>query len=106
MTLAADFPILGLFWTFLWLYLLIAWLMLMFQVVVGIFRNTDIGGAAKAVWLLAIIVFPLIGVAVYVIRHGEELAWGFGPSDRDKRAAVMAYSDRGLRYHDRPISHY
>ena len=104
--LAADYPMLGLFWTMLWLYLLLAWLALVFRVVVNVFRDDTIGGAAKALWLLAVVLFPLVGPMVYVIRHSDEMNWSFGPSGRDQHSGVMAYTERGMRYHDRAIGHY
>ena len=37
--IAYDYPILGVFWTMLWLFLWIAWIMILFRVIVDLFRN-------------------------------------------------------------------
>ena len=39
--LAYDFPILGLFWTFMFWFLWLAWILLLFRVIVDIFRSRD-----------------------------------------------------------------
>jgi hypothetical protein len=72
--LAYDYPILGLFWTMLGIYILIAWLWILFSVIADVFRNQDIGGFAKAIWLLGILFVPFIGVVVYLAVHGGRMA--------------------------------
>jgi uncharacterized membrane protein len=49
------------FWTFI-------------SVVADIFRRDDIGGWAKAGWLLLIIILPLIGILIYVIARPKMTA--------------------------------
>jgi hypothetical protein len=71
--LAYDYPLLGLFWTFLFWFLWIAWILLVFRVIVDIFRSRDIGGVAKAFWALFVIVVPWLGVLVYVIARGGKM---------------------------------
>ena len=46
--LAYDYPILGVFWTMLILFVWISWLFIFFHVVIDIFRSHDMGGWAKA----------------------------------------------------------
>ena len=48
--LAYDYPLLGLFWTLAIWFLFFAWIMLVFRVIVDIFRSHDMGGFAKALW--------------------------------------------------------
>ncbi len=71
--LAYDYPILGLFWTFLWIFLWVAWLMLVFRVIFDIFRSHDMGGLAKALWVLFVIIVPWLGVLVYLIARGPSM---------------------------------
>jgi hypothetical protein len=71
--LAYDYPLLGLFWTFLFWFLWIAWILLVFRVIVDIFRSRDIGGVAKAFWALFVIVVPWLGVLVYLIARGGKM---------------------------------
>ena len=55
--LAFDYPILGLFWTMLILFLWVAWILLVFQVIVDVFRS-DMGQMLKALWAIFVIVVP------------------------------------------------
>ena len=90
MILAYDFPLLGLFWSMLWLFLWIAWLLLLFRVIGDILRDSSLRGVAKAIWLIVVIVAPYLGVFVYVIARGS------GMSQRDlerARASEAAFAD-------------
>ncbi len=78
---AYDYPILGLFWTMLWFFLWVAWLFILFKVIFDIFRSKDLGGFAKALWVLFVIFVPWLGVLVYLIARGKSM------TDRDREAA-------------------
>ncbi|BBC34038.1 uncharacterized protein SGFS_053320 [Streptomyces graminofaciens] len=71
--LAYDFPLLGAFWTMLWFFLWVMWFVLLFRVVVDIFRDDRLSGWAKAGWLVFCIVLPFLGVFVYVIARGKNM---------------------------------
>ena len=72
--LAYDYPLLGVFWTFMFWFLWIAWILLLFRVIVDIFRSRDLGGVGKAFWALFVIVLPWLGVLVYLIARGGRMA--------------------------------
>src|SRR4051794_17718945 len=74
MTLAYDYPILGLFWTMLLIFLIFAFIMALFSVIADIFRSPDMGGFAKFLWILFIIVLPIIAVLIYMIARGDKMA--------------------------------
>jgi len=71
--LAYDYPILGLFWTMLIFFLWFAWIMLVFRVIMDIFRS-DMKGLSKALWSIFVIVIPWLGVLVYLIANGDDMA--------------------------------
>ena len=79
--LAYDYPVLGLFWTMLIWFLWIAWIVLLFSVIADIFRSHDLGGGAKALWAIFVIVVPWLGVLVYLIARGGSM------TDRDIQEA-------------------
>ena len=58
--LAYDYPLLGLFWTMLWFFLWIAWLVALFQIIGDIFNSDDLGGWGKGIWLIFVILLPLL----------------------------------------------
>jgi hypothetical protein len=80
--LAYDYPLLGAFWTLLWLFLWIVWIFILFRVIFDIFRSQDLGGWAKALWLIFVIILPFLGVFVYVIARGK----GMGERDMQRAA--------------------
>jgi hypothetical protein len=79
--LAYDYPVLGAFWTLLWIVLWVIWLFLLFRVIFDIFRDHDLSGWSKALWLIFVIVLPFLGVFVYIIARGR------GMGERDMREA-------------------
>jgi type VI protein secretion system component VasK len=72
--LAYDYPAMGIFWSMLWFFLWIIWIMLLFRVIGDIFRSHDLGGFAKVLWLLLVIVVPFFGIFVYMIARGRTMA--------------------------------
>ena len=71
--LAYDYPLLSAFWTILVFFLWIMWFVLLFRVVMDIFRDDDLSGWAKAGWLVFTVVLPFLGVFVYVIARGKNM---------------------------------
>jgi Short C-terminal domain/Phospholipase_D-nuclease N-terminal len=71
--LAYDYPLLGVFWTMLYLFLLFLWIWLLIAIFADIFRSHDIGGWAKALWTIFVIVLPFLGILVYLIVRGGSM---------------------------------
>ena len=71
--LASSYPILDIFLTTLYFFLFIIWIWLLFMVFIDIFRSHDMGGWAKALWVIFIIVLPYLGVLVYLIARGGKM---------------------------------
>ena len=66
------------FLDFLWLIIVsfafVAYLIVLFQIVTDLFRDHEQNGVAKAIWIIALIVFPLITAVVYLIARGGGMA--------------------------------
>lgn len=71
--LAYDYPVLGAFWTVMWIFLWVLWLVLLFRIIVDLFRDHEMNGWLKALWLLFLILIPFLGVLVYVIARGKNM---------------------------------
>jgi len=69
--LAADYPFLDVLWTMFIFFLWIIWFWLLFTVFVDVFRRHDIGGGAKALWLIFVIILPFLGVFIYIISQNK-----------------------------------
>ena len=71
--LAYTYPLLSLFWTMLLFFGFVVWIWLLIVVFGDIFRSHDIGGFAKALWVLLVIFLPLVGVLIYLIARGGKM---------------------------------
>jgi len=69
-----NYPILDLFLTMLWFFLFIIWIWLLIACFADIFRSHDMGGWAKALWCIFIIIIPFLGVFIYLIARGRGMA--------------------------------
>jgi len=52
-------------------FLFFAWFMCLFWVLGDIFRSSDLGGVAKTIWVIVVIIVPWLGILVYVIARGK-----------------------------------
>lgn len=68
--LAYDYPLLSIFWTMLEFFFLFLWIWLLIIVFADIFRSHDLRGAAKAAWVILVLILPLFGVLIYLIVRG------------------------------------
>lgn len=67
-------PLLDIFWAMLWFFLFVAWISVLFSVIADLFRNQEMGGVAKAIWVVFLILVPWLGVLLYVITQGKGMA--------------------------------
>ncbi|MDH5313936.1 MAG: SHOCT domain-containing protein [Actinomycetota bacterium] len=74
-------------WTTIVVFFMIAYLMILFRVIFDIFRNRDMSGGMKAVWLIAMLFLPVLVLFIYVIVHGT------GMAERDMAQQQAAEAD-------------
>ena len=55
-------------------FIFVMWLWLLITVIGDLFRRHDTSGFAKAIWVIALIVFPYIGVFIYLITQSRGMA--------------------------------
>ena len=68
-----QYPILDFFLTMLYFFLFVIWIWLLITVFVDIFRSHDMGGVAKALWVIFVVILPFLGVFVYLIARGGKM---------------------------------
>lgn len=61
-------------WLILWTFLLLSYLTVLFQIIIDLFRDNELGGISKALWLIFLIALPLLTALVYVIVRGGGMA--------------------------------
>jgi hypothetical protein len=69
------------------IFIFVVWFWLLISVARDLFRRHDISGWGKAIWVIALIIFPYIRVFVYLISQGRGIA------ERDAQAAQQARDD-------------
>jgi Phospholipase_D-nuclease N-terminal len=77
---------------FLWLGMLVV-IVIDIAAIVDVARRRDLGGGAKALWVVLLLLLPLIGVIAYVIARPSIVDAGDDP-EQAKKAASEAASER------------
>jgi hypothetical protein len=73
MVLAADYPFLDILWSMILFFTWVIWIWMMIVILTDVFRRDDIGGWAKAAWIVFLIVLPFLGVLVYLIAQHDKM---------------------------------
>jgi hypothetical protein len=74
MIVAADYPLLEVFWTILLFFAWVAWIWIVITVLADVFRRRDLSGWGKAAWTIFVVAVPFIGVLTYLIVHSGDMA--------------------------------
>jgi hypothetical protein len=101
-TLAEEFGTGEVFLSMLWFFLFFIWIWLLIVVFSDIFRSHDMGGFAKAMWILFIIILPYLGVLVYLIARGGKMHEHAVQAAQAQDAAMRQYVQRRGPWRARP----
>ena len=71
---AVEFGTGQVLWSIFYFFLFFVWIMLIFTIFGDIIRSDDLSGWGKALWSIAIIVIPFIGIFAYLIARGGGMA--------------------------------
>jgi len=77
------------------IFIFVLWFWLLITVFGDLFRRHDISGWAKAIWVIALIIFPYIGIFVYLISQHRGMAerqQQRAQQARDELRQVVGYS--------------
>ncbi len=86
-----SYPLLEVFWTMVLFFLWVSWFWILISVISDLFSRHDIGGWSKALWTLFVIVVPFLGVFVYLIAQGRQMAERRVERARESEAAFGDY---------------
>jgi hypothetical protein len=92
-----------LLWT-LWIFLFVAYLFVLFRIIMDIFRDKSLGGWAKAIWLLALLFLPLITALVYLIARGKSMAQRDVEAMEEYRTAQVEYTKDLMKDASKPAT--
>jgi ABC-type multidrug transport system fused ATPase/permease subunit len=62
------------FWLLIWTFFFVFYLMILFQIIGDLFRDRDLSGWWKALWIIALIIFPFLSALIYLIARGRGMA--------------------------------
>jgi len=65
--IAADYPFIDVFWSMIIFFFWVIWIWIVITVLIDVFRRHDIGGLAKALWVIFVVILPWLGVLIYLI---------------------------------------
>jgi ABC-type multidrug transport system fused ATPase/permease subunit len=68
-----NYPLLDILWTMIEFFLFFLWIWLLIVIFSDIFRSHDMGGLAKALWVIFVIILPFVGVLIYLIARGGSM---------------------------------
>lgn len=61
-------------WTCLAIFFMVIYFMMLFQVIVDVFRRQDASGGKKAGWLILLFILPFISLIIYMVMNSEGMA--------------------------------
>ena len=78
-------------WLFFWGFAFVAYLFALFAVITDIFRDHELSGWLKAVWIIFLVFVPFLTVLVYLIARGRSMAERQAKSAEQAKAATNEY---------------
>jgi hypothetical protein len=97
----ADWHVGQVFLTLLWFFLFFIFIWLLIVVFSDIFRSHDMNGWIKALWVIGIILFPFLGILIYLIARGgkmhERQVQQAAQMDQQFRQYVQSVAPAGTR---------
>ncbi|MGB8433056.1 MAG: SHOCT domain-containing protein [Burkholderiales bacterium] len=79
------------FWDIVWLilssFVFVAYLLVLFQIIIDLFRDHELGGGFKALWIIGLLFLPFLTALLYIVARGK------GMAARGRAAAERAKSD-------------
>jgi hypothetical protein len=83
------------FWDFFWylvyIFLFVAYLIVLFQILTDLFRDRDLSGWWKALWVVFLIFLPFLTALVYLVARGRGMADRQYTAVKEARTATDEY---------------
>jgi hypothetical protein len=83
------------FWDMVWLifstFLFVAYLIILFHIVVDVFRDSDLGGGSKVLWIIGLIFVPMLTAIIYILVRGNGMATRAQASAQRAKSETDAY---------------
>lgn len=86
-----DFGLWDVVVSMFWFMLLVAWFWMIMHVLADLFRDREMGGFAKALWALFIVIVPWLGVLIYILVRGDSMNAREQQRAREQQENMRAY---------------
>ena len=83
-----------LLWSLLLIFFMVIYFMIIFSIFGDLFRSKDLSGVAKALWVIGIFLFFLIGPLVYLIVRGSGMSHRAAEANEDAQKQMHAYEQQ------------
>ncbi|CAG9166748.1 hypothetical protein CURE108131_03265 [Cupriavidus respiraculi] len=74
-------------------FVLVAYLLILFQIFADLFRDQELGGVYKAIWLIALVLAPPLTAIVYIVARGA----GMAARQRERLERARSETDAYIR---------
>jgi hypothetical protein len=81
------------FWSLLVIFFMVVYFLILFRVIVDVFRRRDASGWKKFAWVFFIFVFPFVSVFAYLVVNGGHM----GERDMSEIAHAQQQFDQHVR---------
>jgi predicted ferric reductase len=81
----------GFFWLLIWSFFFVFYLMILFHILGDLFRDKGLSGWWKALWVIALIIFPFVSALIYLIARGKGMAERQAGEIREAQVATDSY---------------
>ncbi|MGR0318780.1 SHOCT domain-containing protein [Agromyces sp. ZXT2-3] len=78
-------------WIFFWSFAFIAYLFALFAIIGDLFRDHQLNGWWKAVWIIFLVFLPFLTALIYLIARGDGMARRSAKQASEAQAATEAY---------------
>ena len=84
------------FWSMIIFFFWVIWIWIVITVLIDVFRRQDIGGFAKAAWVIFVVILPWLGVLIYLIaEHDGMQKRSMDQARRRSRRSTVRCAPRG-----------
>jgi hypothetical protein len=79
------------FWLLIWGFFFVYFLMILFQIIGDLFRDRDLSGWAKALWIIVLVFIPFLSMLIYLVVRGKGMAERNAAAFRTAQASTESY---------------
>ena len=83
------------FWDYVWytvvVFAFVAYLIVLFQIIVDLFRDHSVSGWVKAAWVIGLVLLPYLTALVYLIVRGRGMALRAQQAQAEAKQATDEY---------------